>query len=1433
MSSTCNLKAFQWNANGLTPDKIEQIRENLRECKPDIIAIQETKWSPSTGNVVSLIIGGEQYHCYHNARPPKQTKQAAGGVAIFVRQTPGLTHRKIHATNGSFINCEALTVEIRQDGLSPLAITSAYVSDKELVTVDALDHTLPLYNGRHVVMADLNSHHTIWDLHMLPTPSGKTILEWLPDGMTIVNDPLTPTRRAHPRSNGLTKSSPDMTLVKETEVTNWRVNFGDLSDHAQIRFEISDTPVAATSDNVTYRKRRFCFQKSNWKKFRDLVDERCTLIDGNDVRAYTMMAEAIRHAAAQSIPKGWYTGVKDPCNERIKEATTLRGEARQEYDEFPNPHSHQRLLEARRACTEVIREERQRRFVESVEKMKQDDKTAWKRVRNATRGISTIEEITLMKGDQVLTKPREKAKALLKQYADISTAPADKGVPNMAPPDKAIARQFTMCELQTALNKMKGGKAAGPDGIHSEMLQQLSPKAKELFLTIANRSLETGQLPTEWTTGEIIPLLKPEKEPTDLKSYRPVTLTSHSAKVVERMIATRALYTMSSKLHEAQYGFRKRRSTTDALIDIHDFIMRSWNEVEKEYRPGTKRTEQYKVRKRVVSVLLDFTSAFDTMSHAAIAESLQGLGINGHELQWILSFLDNRTAHVRVGHCTTKPKRFTAGVPQGTVLGPMLFIACMDTLLKRLSTIPKLHLLAYADDLTISAAAIDATTATHTLQKGLDDIKDWTTWSNMRVNIEKTKAVILTHSEAKTKHNDITTPLKYEGNDIETSYRDGAKRLLGVWLDTGLHFQQHKDITCEQAEYRNQLGALLARRTEGITPRMLRAFHKGYVEAKMLHAAEIIWDRTNDRGKDELRAAHRASARRIRGLPIFTNTDAMHIETNTVPLDTLIEQRTAITAVRYQCGTSRQQEIFQLPKQTPTKTKYSRGTAFFETHLTKAKRTLDTILGPAGLHSLTVADAHETGDIPPWETDFVTRVEFNPQAHQSPKSSLTQEEQKKHSLEAVERHGQKEWEIWVDGSVSDHQTSGAAAVLVHNDRTVETQKRATGPLASSTTAELWAVEMALERLCQLGANGEIICISDSQATVKELSSGPLSQGLIGSRTWNHIQALTTQPNTSIVFQHVFSHCGIEHNEAADIAAKEAAEDGDNMAPTLVSDACAAIKRLTVRKYLAQATQQMNHRAEAAGTKLFPLENAWKREDVVTASQLRTGSFPKLGKAHRRLHPLVAPSCRWCCPLDHPLAEGELKTEEGKPYECPYCPPGTEPSKNKRNLGNHVARHHPDKLKEWERKNTHKFQKRKCDFCSHVVRNPARLQRHVATAHRKQLAAWKAGTEAPTPMDLRCRGGCEARFQSERSRSQHEKRAHQMQPQQQEAAVRPAGSGPDETLKHILVCPVLREARKETFGENGDPVTLQHACGPGTSALIAFVRIALTQLSYAH
>ena len=320
---------------------------------------------------------------------------------------------------------------------------------------------------------------------------------------------------------------------------------------------------------------------------------------------------------------------------------------------------------------------------------------------------------------------------------------------------------FTAQEFNSALKKLKARKSPGPDKITNEMIQGLGKEAKNHVLNFINLTWSTGDIPYEWRTANIIPILKKHKPPTDPKSYRPISLTSNLGKLAEKMINNRLYWWLehTRTLSNSQAGFRKASRTEDHL-----------------FRFMQDTVEGFEDGKHTTAVFIDLQQAYDRVWRKGLYLKMRKIGIHGKMYNWIKAFLSNRTIQTRYEGAISSKKTLEEGLPQGSALSCTLFLIFVNDLPDLISVNKAL----YADDLLIWVTEKYPVLTRVKLNRALTTISTFTKLWKMELNKEKTVYSIFSHSNkmAKKMYN-----LKIDSIQIK---KEENPTYLGVKIDQRL-----------------------------------------------------------------------------------------------------------------------------------------------------------------------------------------------------------------------------------------------------------------------------------------------------------------------------------------------------------------------------------------------------------------------------------------------------------------------------------------------------------------------------------------------------------------------------------------------------------------------------------------------------------------------
>ena len=326
-----------------------------------------------------------------------------------------------------------------------------------------------------------------------------------------------------------------------------------------------------------------------------------------------------------------------------------------------------------------------------------------------------------------------------------------------------------------SITKFKNKTSSGPDGLPTILFKQLAYQLAHPLTIIFNIIMQTGNVPEIWKQATVTPIFK-KGASSNPRNYRPISLTCVGSKIFESVLKTALVPFLEKKklLSPNQHGFRSKHSTCLNLLEC----LNQW-------------TENLDTKVDTLIAHIDFARAFDSVSLPKLMQKLQRAGITENLFCCIKSMLYGRTQRVKIGNSLSNPLPVTSGVPQGSVLGPILFIFYINDITETVLTpsIPKL----YADDLkAFCPAASDADIVA--FKDTLNNITEWASTWQLPISTEKSRWLLVANKTSE------------ESNDFQFQLagtllpRVSEVLDLGVNFNTRLNFSDHITIIIAQAK---------------------------------------------------------------------------------------------------------------------------------------------------------------------------------------------------------------------------------------------------------------------------------------------------------------------------------------------------------------------------------------------------------------------------------------------------------------------------------------------------------------------------------------------------------------------------------------------------------------------------------------------------------
>ena len=480
-------------------------------------------------------------------------------------------------------------------------------------------------------------------------------------------------------------------------------------------------------------------------------------------------------------------------------------------------------LEACRKVQDLVREAKEKSWHDFVQELEVDTDPVkvWRVIRSLSGSAEqnlASNEVLVVNGKEISTAQR-KAEAFNRHYAAVGRGSLTKEERCRG---KDIRRRlratredrvteevapFSGVELSVALSSLKGRSTGGADRIAPRFLKALGPVARELLLGCFNTSWEEGKCPQAWRNGTIIPLLKAGKPVSRIDSYRPVCLTSYLAKTMEKMVVNRLQHLAEARgwWCSEQAGFRKRRSCEDQVIRLAQSISDGF-----QARPSN----------RTVLALLDYSKAYDTVWRDGLLGALMDSGVPGRFVRWVDGFLRNRQSRVEFDGTSGRYKKFAQGLPQGSVLSPILFLFYINSVR---NVIPEgVNVSMYADDVAVWAQDAKKERAAAKVEVAIQAISRWSADSKLSLNAGKCEISFFS-----TDPREASWAPQVRLGGAELRY-EPAPRFLGVTFDRTLTFRPHAEKIAAKVGKRCRVLAALAGQNWGWSRDSLVRVYKTY-----------------------------------------------------------------------------------------------------------------------------------------------------------------------------------------------------------------------------------------------------------------------------------------------------------------------------------------------------------------------------------------------------------------------------------------------------------------------------------------------------------------------------------------------------------------------------------------------------------------------------
>lgn len=749
------MRIATWNVNGLAARKHE-LELMIKSNKLDILLLSETHLTDSN----SFNLNG--FSCYVTNHPD-MTGHA--GTAVIIKNS--IQHHELPEFRRDYLQATSISID---DWQGPLILSSIYCPPKHIIKEDMFGQYFKKLGGRFIMGGDPNAKHTSWGSRVIVT-RGRELKKCIENHQLRAISTGEPTY--WPTDINKLPDLLDFYITKGISNLYHSVEscLDGSSDHTPVLMTVSTTIIHRPIPCTLYNK------KTDWNAFQDHIEDkinlRIPLKTEEDVdRALDDFIKLVQEAAwksTPSLPRESKCNLSVELRNKVEEKRRLR----RRWQQSRHPSDKSLFYKAKKQLKKYIHDLQNETLQDRLEKSdanRNDEHSLWKLTKFLSQPQKHVPP--LKRPDATWARSaKEKADVFAdflqsvfktNESNDLSTeeeikeflqSPQQMSLPIKPVSPKEVARQ---------IKALENLKAPGFDLITAEILKKITPKGITLITIIFNAMLRLQYFPPLLKVSQIILVHKNGKPPNEVPSYRPISLLPILSKLFEKLLLSRLkpLLFQENIIPDHQFGFRPHHST-----------------IEQVHRVVHEIRQTFEKKEFCSAVFLDIQQAFDRVWHAGLLYKIKK-ALPNTVYMLINSYLNNRLFQVKFGEECSALREIEAGVPQGSVLGPVLYTIFT-------ADIPQsedILCATYADDTACLASSPNPVIASEKLQTHLNKIDQWL--DKWRIKASPSKSVHITF----TLRRGDCPPVTMKGEILP---HKASVKYLGCHLDRGLYWKTH------------------------------------------------------------------------------------------------------------------------------------------------------------------------------------------------------------------------------------------------------------------------------------------------------------------------------------------------------------------------------------------------------------------------------------------------------------------------------------------------------------------------------------------------------------------------------------------------------------------------------------------------------------------
>uniref|UniRef100_A0A2A4IUM2 Reverse transcriptase domain-containing protein n=1 Tax=Heliothis virescens TaxID=7102 RepID=A0A2A4IUM2_HELVI len=750
-----NLRIATWNANGLT-ERRQELEVFLKTERIDVALISETRFSDKTYFQL------KNYTIHTTNHPSGNTH---GGAAVIIKEN--IKHYVLNEYKTEKIQATSVRVQNKH---GETTLSAIYCPPRHIISTDDFKMFFSTLDNRFVCGGDWNAKHCYWGSR-LTLPRGRQLYKTVTDLDLSCMSHGEPTY--WPTDRNKKPDLLDFFILKNIPRTHLSIETcTDLSsDHTPVILNVSARVILTEIPTRIYNR------STNWDKYGQYITNNLnlniSLKTPDEVEETVEYLNRLIHNAAHdsTVKNKRYTQPLHQYPKFLRDKIATRRNLRKVWHNTGYPSDKTAFNNASQELKHLIKamnDEHLQSYLRELKPNSDSNYSLWKATSKIKKPTAPVPPIKMPTGKWARSDS-EKASVYAEHLRTVFEPFPSQNAEHDQEVTKYLHSPLQMClplkstcprEIISEIKNLKDKKAPGYDEIDATLLKQLPKKGIMLVVILFNACLRLQYYPSQWKIAQVVMVPKAGKPPHEADSYRPISLLPVIGKLFEKIILNRIKPHLQDILPEHQFGFREKHGTIE---QVHRLV---------EVINNTFENKQY-----CSTIFLDIGQAFDKVWHDGLKYKIKKM--LPHCFYGIMnSYVTKRSFEVRYKSETSKMYAINSGVPQGSILGPILYLIFTADL----PTNDKVVTATYADDTAIMSVNENAQTASQNLQEHLNNVEKWFNKWRIKANQNKSKHITFTLRRQ------TCPPITLHNETIPQA--DDAK-YLGMHLDRRLTWQKH------------------------------------------------------------------------------------------------------------------------------------------------------------------------------------------------------------------------------------------------------------------------------------------------------------------------------------------------------------------------------------------------------------------------------------------------------------------------------------------------------------------------------------------------------------------------------------------------------------------------------------------------------------------